>query len=32
VVVHELVIPRMLRGLLIDADELREDLGPAGRS
>jgi hypothetical protein len=32
VVVHELVSPRMLRGLLIDADELREDLGPvAGR-
>ena len=29
VVVHELISPRMLRGLLVDADELREDLGPA---
>jgi hypothetical protein len=33
VVVHELVSPRMLRGLLVDADELREDIGPvASRS
>jgi hypothetical protein len=28
VVVHEIVSPRMLRGLLVDAGELREDLGP----
>lgn len=28
VVVHELVSPRLLRGLLVDAGELREDLGP----
>lgn len=34
VVVNELVSPRLLRGLLVDAGELREDLGPAplGRS
>jgi hypothetical protein len=28
-VLSELVSPRMLRGLLVDAGELREDLGPA---
>ncbi len=28
VVVNELVSPRLLRGLLVDAGELREDLGP----
>jgi hypothetical protein len=28
VVMHEIVSPRMLRGLLVDAGELREDLGP----
>lgn len=28
VILHEIVSPRMLRGLLVDAGELREDLGP----
>jgi hypothetical protein len=32
VVVHELVSPRLLRGLLVDTGELREDLGPAARA